>query len=365
MGAVLVIGATGLLVSGLVMPGGFASVAVWLWITQFACMVSVAACFACAVLNPLRRAAAIWLALGMLSFTVGNVIFAGWTQLQSDPPVPSPADIAYLGILPCILAMLLCLGRQEKRAVTRSMWLDGALGAAGAATALAAVLSPVISGIQGNLNEVLVGAAFPVADLLMIGSMCGLLAVRGLRGGSMWVLLVAGLSIFCAGDVIYALRVASETYAAGSFVDSFWTIGIVVMALALWRPVPTRKIDPGRSPAILAVPLLATIVAAVVLVMGSLGQVAIAAVALATVTLGLVAVRTLISFRQVQRLSDAHRQAVTDELTGLGNRRCLFEFGTRRMAALSPSDRLALVMIDLDNFKDVNDARCCARRPIG
>ena len=49
--------------------------------------------------------------------------------------------------------------------------------------------------------------------------------------------------------------------------------------------------------------------------------------ALATLTLLLAAARTLVTFRQVQRLSDARRQAITDELTGLGNRRALFEHG--------------------------------------
>jgi diguanylate cyclase (GGDEF)-like protein len=357
LGAAVVIACVGLFAGALVLRGGSAYSALWdSWVAQAALLVSVAACFASAVVNPLRRAAAIWLGLGMLSFTAGNVIYVGWTQFQSEPPVPSPADLAYLGIYPCILAMLLSLVRREKQALTRSMWLDGGLGAAGAATALAAVLSPVISGLEGDLAQVLVGAAFPVADLLMIGSICGLLAVRGARGGSMWVLLVAGLAIFCAAEVIYALRLVTDTYVVGTFVDAMWAIGLAVMALALWRPDSTPATDPGRSAAILTVPLLATIVATLVLVVGSLGQVSMAAIALATITLGLVALRTLISFRQVQRLSDAHHQAITDELTGLGNRRCLFESGARALAAVSAPDRLALVMIDLDNFKDVNDA---------
>jgi diguanylate cyclase (GGDEF)-like protein len=57
---------------------------------------------------------------------------------------------------------------------------------------------------------------------------------------------------------------------------------------------------------------------------------------------------------RIRSLFDARRQAVTDELTGLGNRRYLFEHGQERLLAAA-DDRLALVLIDLDNFKEIND----------
>src|SRR5699024_9498229 len=60
-------------------------------------------------------------------------------------------------------------------------------------------------------------------------------------------------------------------------------------------------------------------------------------------------------FRQVHTLSGARREAVTDDLTGLGNRRSLFEHGTLRVETVDPADRLALILIDLDNFKEIND----------
>jgi diguanylate cyclase (GGDEF)-like protein len=137
--------------------------------------------------------------------------------------------------------------------------------------------------------------------------------------------------------------------------DGLWTVAITIMALAIWRPERPREIGCRRSAAILAIPMLATLTAVVVLVISSFGQLATAVVALATFTLGLAAVRTFVSFRQVQRLSAARRQAVTDELTGLGNRRYLFEHGEQRLRAADRGDRIALMLIDLDNFKEVND----------
>jgi diguanylate cyclase (GGDEF)-like protein len=78
-------------------------------------------------------------------------------------------------------------------------------------------------------------------------------------------------------------------------------------------------------------------------------------VSLAALTLLLAAARTFVGFRQVRRLSDARRQAITDELTGLGNRRYLFDVGGERAEAIAHGERLALILIDLDNFKEVND----------
>ncbi len=48
--------------------------------------------------------------------------------------------------------------------------------------------------------------------------------------------------------------------------------------------------------------------------------------------------------------------AETDSLTGLSNRYLLTETLRRRMHALGPSGQLAMIYIDLDNFKRVNDA---------
>ena len=114
------------------------------------------------------------------------------------PARPRPPGHRLPGLLP-VRRRRRRLPRPSRGSFPRALWLDGALGAAGAATALAVVLNPVLSGIEGDLAEVLVGAAYPVADLLLVAMICGLLAVRGLRGGSMWLWLAGGLAIFCAG----------------------------------------------------------------------------------------------------------------------------------------------------------------------
>jgi diguanylate cyclase (GGDEF)-like protein len=326
------------------------------WLATAATLVLVAACFVRALLGGPRRAGAVWLGVALVFFGAGNAILLGWIQFQTNPPVPSAADVAFLVFYPCVAAAVVCFLRNDRGAAPGAMWLDGSLGAAGAATALAAVMSPVLTSTGGDVSAAVVGAAYSVGDLLLIAMICGALAVRGLRGGAMWLWLTAGLAVFCAADVIYALSLAAGAYVPGSIWNALWPVGLTISVFGLWRPEQPRSPEEGGSTAILAIPLLATVTAVVVLVLSSIEHLPVVVVGLATVTLVLAAARTFLGFRQVQRLSDARRQAVTDDLTGLGNRRALFEHGQERLAEMDPDDRAALTLIDLDNFKEVNDS---------
>jgi hypothetical protein len=125
--------------------GGASYDSLYGWVGNLTMVVPTMACFAVAWRGGLRRAAAIWLGLAMLSQTAGNVITSVWVQYQAHPPVPSPADFAYFGFYAFVTAAVICLVPRDHGAFPRALWLDGALGAAGAATALAAALSPVLS----------------------------------------------------------------------------------------------------------------------------------------------------------------------------------------------------------------------------
>jgi diguanylate cyclase (GGDEF)-like protein len=67
-------------------------------------------------------------------------------------------------------------------------------------------------------------------------------------------------------------------------------------------------------------------------------------------------VRTSVSVFELRRYAETRRQATTDELTGLPNRRW-FDLELRRAIAhaRSAGEPLALLVIDLDHFKELND----------
>jgi diguanylate cyclase (GGDEF)-like protein len=324
-------------------------------IVNLSILLPTLACFGHAFFRPSRRGPAIWLGLAMLSQAAGNVIYATWTQYQAHPPVPSPSDVAYLGFYVSVTVAVVWLARREHGSFPRAVWLDGTIGAAGAATALAAGLTLLHSGPQGGSAAVLVGGAYTAGDLLLVAMIGGLLAMRGARDGAMWVWLAGGMAIFCAADVAYAIRVDAGIYAVGPWLALGWMIGVNCIARSLWSPQRPSDAATAPSRTMLAIPMLATATALAILAVFSFGSNP-AVMSLASVTLLLAAARTFVSFHQVRRLSDARRQAVTDDLTGLGNRRSLFDDGGRNLESANADERIALILIDLDNFKEINDS---------
>jgi diguanylate cyclase len=67
-------------------------------------------------------------------------------------------------------------------------------------------------------------------------------------------------------------------------------------------------------------------------------------------------VRTGLTFREVRSLPETRRQAKTDDLTELGNRRFLYERLEEQISASeSAGGRFGFLMIDLNRFKELND----------
>ena len=117
------------------------------------------------------------------------------------------------------------------------MWLDGLVGAltvGGLGTAY--VVSVILAGAEGSRATVLVNAAYPIGDLLLVCLVIGVLGLYSWRPGRAWLLLGAGFAIFGAADSIYLYRLAADAYAPGTVLDSLWLVGASVMALAAWQP---------------------------------------------------------------------------------------------------------------------------------
>jgi diguanylate cyclase (GGDEF)-like protein len=125
-------------------------------------------------------------------------------------------------------------------------------------------------------------------------------------------------------------------------------------------PVAGRLVREG-GPAGFALPALAAASALVILFAGSLEHVGRVSLGLAVATLVVAGVRSALSLVGLRSLTEQRRrESVTDVLTGLGNRRALFQ----RLDAViaehldpdAPEHSLAFMFLDLDRFKEVNDS---------
>lgn len=97
---------------------------------------------------------------------------------------------------------------------------------------------------------------------------------------------------------------------------------------------------------------MATLAALTVLVTDHTRRLPALAVGLASAGIFLSVARTALYLRQDRLFQRAQRDALTDELTGLPNRRAMYRLLNERLAAKSPT---TLLLIDLDGFKAVND----------
>jgi diguanylate cyclase len=194
----------------------------------------------------------------------------------------------------------------------RQSWLDAAMGAS-AAGAIAVAL----------------GAAAPTAVAVA--------AVAGVPSLARWDLSPA------LGAVLLGLLALA--------VDGVPTVlAVPLFALAAWLPEPPAEPGSEFSPVVLCALLLFAISALGLLIVGQFAAVPWPAAALATVTVLTGMART--SLTVTERLRASHLAAMTDDLTGLGNRRHLLE---RLGSAVDGGGEVALLLIDLDGFKELND----------
>jgi diguanylate cyclase (GGDEF)-like protein len=294
---------------------------------------------------------------GLTFFTAGSVLYTAVVQHFNPVPYPSISDFSFLADYPLALLGVGLLVRQTVPNISRTIWVDGLIAAMGVAALEATlVLGPIIQLNSGDFSTVATNLAYPMGDLILISLVVGVFAVRRWRPGRLWWTLGIGLVVFAAGDSIYLLRVTSGTYVVGTPLDSLWAIAAFMIALSAWQGLRSRAENATviRAPNVVPVVFLLSSLGVIVYATGH--KVLPAGILLATITLVLAIGRTAYAFRELRALADSRREARTDDLTGLPNRRLFFE---RLAVCLDPtaaSKPTALLMIDLDRFKEINDS---------
>ena len=296
------------------------------------------------------------LALGLALYGGGNVFWTAFVRPLDPEPFPSGADALFLAFYPCAFASLLLFLRQRDARYTLSLCLDGLVGGlAACAFAAALVINPIVNGLGGTWAAVATTTAYPLLDFLLVLMTVCTLSLFGWRPPTGMWLLTAGLLLFIYADVAYLFSTAKGTYVSGGIGDGVWVLATLMIAASPgWPERPSGVRLPTW--AVLAIPVLATVSAVGLLVADHAHHLHPVALAMAAATVLLALIRLIATFRKATALAHSRELALTDELTGLGNRRALYEHGPTRLADLDAQTGVALLLLDLDRFKEVNDS---------
>jgi diguanylate cyclase (GGDEF)-like protein len=302
------------------------------------------------------------LALGLLAWAVGDVIWGYYVlHLRHDPPpYPSWADACYLLFLGAagvsVAFFAVRSGGQSRMRLT----LDGLIVAVSLfLVSWVGLLHGVVRAGADSRLALVVSLAYPAADVLIIGAawVALALAYRASMG-----LLVTGLVTVALSNSGFTALGGSHSDVIDNLIDMGWFVASGLLALAALRSVgesPTEEAataNPLRTR--LWLPYLPLAAAAGVVLAHIMPSVRSVAVAVGVLLLVLaVLARQFAALAENQRLlSDVGRLAFTDQLTGLANRVLFLD---RVGRAVNRQQRepitLTVLCLDLDDFKAVND----------
>jgi two-component system, cell cycle response regulator len=325
-------------------------------------VVLVAAAVVCLARVPVvrgqERLAWALIGTGVLAWSFGEIYYTAVLWTEPAPPVPSPADAGYLLFPPLTFAGSLVLLSARNRGVPRRLWVDGLTAALGvAAVSAAIVFETALEYAEGAPLAIATSLAYPLVDLVLLGIAAGALAGTGWRLDRTWMLLALGIATFWLADSMYLVRINEGTYEAGGWFDAGWWAGLTLIAAAAWQKPPVRVRRPAEeSVRVIAVPLAFGAAGLGLLVYGAVAHVNLLAIVLAAASLLAVMARATLTFGDnVAMLRTSRGEALTDALTGLGNRRALTRALEELVLDATPERPLVLALFDLDGFKQYND----------
>lgn len=311
--------------------------------------------------QPFRPAAWLLIACALWLAASGHAVWY-WLDLRGLEPFPSLADAFYLAVYPLFMVALWTLGQRSGRD-------DGALsdalivGVAAAVPGWALLIAPYLKDPDLTIVQLLVSAAYPVADLILLPLILRLVFLHR-ASVTAHLFLLLGMLAYLAADMLYAHGNSAGWYGPGGVTDALWLVAYTSFVVAVWHP--SASVEP-RSHASLAelsgrrlvVLGAASLLAPAVILLTAGVDVEVVRVA----AIGSILLFLLVMHRMAGLMRETHRQADelenlsrTDPLTGAANRRHLNDELAREMSRAGRSHApLTLAFMDLDHFKRFND----------
>ena len=311
-----------------------------------------------------------WLfALGVAGNASGILIEAIMTRMFGEPGFPSFADAAYLSLYPAVAAGLILLIRRRTAHRDWSSLIDATTLTTGMGLlAWIFMVKPAASDVTIGLLGHIVSVAYPVGDIVLLAMTTRLMLGGSGRNGS-FRLMCAALVCFLGGDTAWAVfnqmvwqpGPLAQKLLASVFLAGFLLFGAAAVhpdVRSLARAAAPRPARPSRS--FLLVLTFTSLIGPGLLIMQAVRHQVTDALAIA---IGCIALFLLVVTRMSQLLKQLDLQtervrelAVTDELTGLPNRRAWNTELPRTIERVRRTgDPLSVAIVDVDHFKRFND----------
>jgi len=326
------------------------------WIFNGLLFVGATLCLLRAAWSRLERGAWTALGVGLTCWALGEVVYTLDPAQVTNAPFPSTSDFLWLVFYPAAFATLGLLVRTRVRQFYASLWLDGIVGALlVAALASQFVLPAIVAATGGSLSSIVGDLIYPLGDLLLVAFVVGVLAITGWRPGLILGTVAIGIVLGAVADSL-SLYWSASGHGEASFFDSLWPASAVVLGWAAWQPArpPARMVLQGRR--LLVFPLGFAVMAVGLLAIQPTHPLTGAAYALALLAVTGVIVRMSLTFSENLSLVDrSSHEALTDPLTGLGNRRRLLLDLDDVLQSATARMPWTLLLLDLNGFKRYND----------
>lgn len=316
-------------------------------------LLAVEACVYRAIRVPVQRPAWGLMAAFCLAMTLGPMLIVADAGPLAIKGTPAPGQVvlalAYGLSIPAFILLLRAL-----RPLRAALSLDGIVVALGAGTALLFL-------VYGHQIELVTTTWHYGSEAFYVLVGMALMCLAGLavgqsdwRPGPLWTLLGIATVTLVAGDGIAAFEEFRGRPQAWGL--AFYPTTLTLIAVAAWMPAGQAPLPVLPRPRVL-VPTAAVLVALVVLAAVAFrdGQRLPATIA-AVITLIVGLARGILAARFNRELLNSSRvEALTDNLTGLGNRRRLL---LDLQETIATAERLpaTLLFFDLDGFKGYNDS---------
>jgi diguanylate cyclase (GGDEF)-like protein len=316
------------------------------------------------------RTSRVLMACALLTGIASGLVATGYLLGTGHPSPPGgAADWLYLAYAPLVAAGLLMLPKHPTDGPWRLLALVDALVTLSAlGFLLVNLLGDMARHSGSSVTATAAALGYPVAALFVLAVLLSVIARAEEELRPFLRTAGAGLALLTVSDIGYSIGTLHHWYTPTTWPALCSQGGLLLLALSPMhgrRAVRLVEHEP-EAPSLLegAAPVLSllpgTILLAVVVLRG--GAPTAVQLLLVSVTAGAMVARGLLTGAEqrhtVARLRAREREAITaarrDPLTGLDNRTAMHDRLTTLMTS-SGQPGIALALLDLDDFKDIND----------